>query len=502
MPDALAHNFAADNHANGRWTKHQNTAFDQGQFLPVADDEEDESDESSSVVTAGSGSGDTPTHESALGDVGDDDDEDDDMAEVTDPNPVAVIGSDVTSSTFAPESGYDDRSQAFQILPSASGLGRRSIGLNAAGMPKQLRGPRGPYKKSGKPRASRASKRSGPPRPRGPRQHGVRSLAKWHEGAPDEHVQAQPDLVFTDQSLTMPLDGPELHRTMLAIEADDTLCFKMRWHVARHLRRTYTKLRTPITQLFTSRIRTRYYHVKTGTPYNRLDFEAMRALMGFRRDQPGWADESRFKMLQVAYEQFGWDEVITDANVDDVLLEAGVPLEYFQRAPRVDRAAFDPAAFGISLAPVVSPIEFVREVQQPLQPAVGGGMSNGLFQFRPFVEQRRTKLPSASRAETETETPKLDPPPFHVDPGSSDTNVARVLLHMYEELRNLRTEVRELKEASHAEREVNESIAALREAEVLRERQLRETLLGEMSELRELVVERGRNKRKRSERAE
>lgn len=135
-------------------------------------------------------------------------------------------------------------------------------------------------------------------------------------GPSDEDVRGQSDVRYLDQSLVMVLDGPLLRQIIHRIEADGNLCFKMRWYVARHLRKTFKKSISPGVQDYSIYIRNKASQYKRyrvlaahpmskggalpplgGRPINRLDFEATRATAGFTRNQPGW-DESDFSTLR------------------------------------------------------------------------------------------------------------------------------------------------------------------------------------------------------------
>ena len=165
----------------------------------------------------------------------------------------------------------------------------------------------------------------------------------------DEEVHNQPDIIFADGSLTMSLDGPHLREIIHRIEQDRLLCFKMRWYVARHVRRQYQTDLTPSTQLYRRRVNRNHNFTRQPNraeqlislrdkPFNRLDFEATRLQENFQKDQSGWQVRSITQILQRAYEQYRWDETVTDENVDSVLvLQAGADLRIFDAAGRISR---------------------------------------------------------------------------------------------------------------------------------------------------------------------
>ncbi|KAK7753740.1 hypothetical protein SLS62_004364 [Diatrype stigma] len=143
----------------------------------------------------------------------------------------------------------------------------------------------------------------------------------------------QPDAV-APAGLTAASDDPKVRDVIQTLEGDPTLCHKMRWYVARHVRREYQAGLSPSRQTYRRRIGE---HRRTSAgrtwavglpdrPFNRLDFEATRAQVGFRRGQEGWERQTITRILQSAYERYGWCEVIAGEEVDGVLLEAGADL--------------------------------------------------------------------------------------------------------------------------------------------------------------------------------
>lgn len=181
-------------------------------------------------------------------------------------------------------------------------------------------------------------------------------------GPSDEDVRGQPDVRYLDESLVMVLDGPLLRQYIHRIEADHALCFKMRWYVARHIRKNFKKSVPPSGQDYCNSIRAKAAQVKRyrvlaahsmskdgtpptfgGRPINRLDFEATRATVGFTKNQPGWAESDFTLSLQTAYDKEGWSEFVTEADVDDVLRRAGADLDAFTNAPMIaDRSPTPP----------------------------------------------------------------------------------------------------------------------------------------------------------------
>ncbi|RYP07957.1 hypothetical protein DL764_002185 [Monosporascus ibericus] len=141
-----------------------------------------------------------------------------------------------------------------------------------------------------------------------------RQVSQRHDIAPglfsDEEVRNQPDIISADGRLTLPLDGPQLREVMHRIERDKSICFKMRW----------------AEQLISLRTK----------PFNRLDFEATRMQEHFIKNQSGWQERSITQILQRAYEQYRWADVITDENVDAILItEAGADLRLFANATKM-----------------------------------------------------------------------------------------------------------------------------------------------------------------------
>ncbi|KAH9893855.1 hypothetical protein F4778DRAFT_298425 [Xylariomycetidae sp. FL2044] len=181
---------------------------------------------------------------------------------------------------------------------------------------------------------------------RAPSQARSKSLPRQPVKQPidNEQVQEQPDVVLKNHSLTMPLDGPKLQAIIRTIEADKTMCYKMRWYVARHVRKTFREQKVFSQQLYQRRTRDGHEWLPQpehpcdklislrSKPLNRLDFEATRAHCGFRKDQPDWEKDRLTQILQTAYEQYHWSASVTNSNVDAILVEAGVDLSIFAEA--------------------------------------------------------------------------------------------------------------------------------------------------------------------------
>ncbi|KAI1499036.1 hypothetical protein F5X99DRAFT_391480 [Biscogniauxia marginata] len=282
----------------------------------------------------------------------------------------------------------------------------------------------------------------------------------------------------------MPLDGVELRLIIKRVENDPTLCFKMKWYVARHLRHNFVKLRQPCYQYYALRIRGVYYARLRETSdqaqqrqYNRLDFEAARAQVGFRKDQPGWEQEtSKVKMLQEAYEMFQWSEFITDDDVDEILKGAKAHSDAFDYATRVSRPAyysvFEPIS-GQLLGTTTR--ESDRQVDLPRDQDTKKSPQN------PEPSYRRSK-----RKQMHDDTPGVSQ--------HFDASTEQMLPRLYEELKSLREEVSELRKAAQEEIVFREKLLGLCAVDWRKERQFRETFLAEhrasqdalLAELREL----------------
>ena len=172
-------------------------------------------------------------------------------------------------------------------------------------------------------------------------------------GSTDAEVRAQPDVRYLNHTLVMSLDGPVLRQIIRWVEADDTLCFKMRWYVARYIRQHFCKTKKPYLQDYSTNIQTKVRNLGrdirdtrkrgkdvsaltySGKPLNRLSFEATRATAFFKKDQPGWENSGLTRLLQMAYEKEGWSVAVTDEDVDEVLQLADADLNAFKNAPLV-----------------------------------------------------------------------------------------------------------------------------------------------------------------------
>ncbi|KAI1638326.1 hypothetical protein F4809DRAFT_639627 [Biscogniauxia mediterranea] len=319
------------------------------------------------------------------------------------------------------------------------------------------------------------------PRPSGEHKKGSRKLAKWRIGHPDSVVRSQPDVVFEDESLAMPLDGDELRHIINRIEKDQTLCFKMRWYVARHLRQTFVKLHQPCYQPYAVRVRGSYYSMMRETgpqtqlkPYNRLDFEATRAHAGFEKDQPGWEQETtRIRMLQEAYAMFQWSKFVTDKDVDDVLIGAKVSPDIFYDAPRVDKATYYYNLPGTAQNRATDTVPRKSSHQVGTQP--GHQADQFLQNTEPSYRRSKRKRVYDDGLET-----------GHVAGGSAEQTLPR----LFEELKSLREEVRELRQVAQEEKVFREKLLSLCAMDWGKERQFKETILASqdalLAELREL----------------
>lgn len=158
-------------------------------------------------------------------------------------------------------------------------------------------------------------------------------------------LQTTRDVVFTDQSLLMPGDHPQLIELFDNLEDDEDLCFKMKWYVARYAREKFDPTKSKSTQNWHSKILSSQSHIYDSDgnlatlkkkPFRRLDFEVERVSRQFRRDQEGFEQVRILQILQKAYEQYKWDAVINDRNVNKILRQAGQDLQLFVNAERMD----------------------------------------------------------------------------------------------------------------------------------------------------------------------
>ncbi|KAI0018564.1 hypothetical protein F4780DRAFT_750799 [Xylariomycetidae sp. FL0641] len=299
----------------------------------------------------------------------------------------------------------------------------------------------------------------------------------WAGERPDEEVRSQPDVVFKDGRLRMPLDGPELLKIMERLENDETLCFKMRWYVAKHLRREYTQSLQPSRQPYAGRIRTKYYTHSQWVnghprPYNRLDFEAVRTHWIFRKDQSQWELKGKYKILQSAYETFNWNPVITDDDVDDILRVAGASLADFDKAPRVERQPHASSS-------LTSPVPFVITHPEPsLHQNTGIPPAGTPTAGTPKIGTPKTRTPpTADQSIGHRSLVPRQPKPIRPEP-----------MGLQGEIKRLRTEIVELREAAQAERELHETSLIQRDIELKEERKFRATLLAEFRASQELIL--------------
>ncbi len=118
-----------------------------------------------------------------------------------------------------------------------------------------------------------------------------------------------------DGKLIIPSDGPQLRDIINMIEEDSMMCYKMRWYVARHVRQEFQEDVSLSRQRYKRRIDEGHQFRMTPKgrdklialrkkPFNRLDFEVMRAQVSFYKDQPGWKRRGITQILQAAYTKF------------------------------------------------------------------------------------------------------------------------------------------------------------------------------------------------------
>ena len=315
----------------------------------------------------------------------------------------------------------------------------------------------------------------------------------------DEEVRSQPDIIFEDGTLTMPLDGPHLRDVIRRIEKDRSLCFKMRWYIARHVRHHYTTELKPSTQHYRRRVYRNHnfsrQHDKSeqlvslrDKPFNRLDFEATRIQEHFTRNQPGFQIRTITQVLQRAYDQYGWDEAVTDEDVDDVLLlHADSDLRHWANARRMTSPYQEVPAGPIVQQPpkiiaaeptLVTPSPSMYGAASPLHHQ----QAESSFHYSMLLQTPASSStnafppqPSSSSLRRETEHPASHEPSAR------------------EEVALLRAEIRELKAEVEAGRQFRESF-------VEEQRASQEALMAEMHSMLE-AAEHGR-KRKRERRSD
>ncbi|XXG99481.1 glucose-6-phosphate isomerase [Hypoxylon texense] len=186
--------------------------------------------------------------------------------------------------------------------------------------------------------------------------------------------------------LTLPSDNPELKHIINAI--DKRHCRKYRWYVARHLRRTHDPALILSRQLYYTRIIKGHEFRKADAdagegrdgdgsggykawtlvrlrrrPFPRIDYEATRAHLEIREtfNPAVWQTEKKrmtpdrlLMILREAPRQYGWDEVVTDATVDNVLSQSGIlDLAAFEIAQGI--AASSSASASASARPSLLP---------------------------------------------------------------------------------------------------------------------------------------------------
>lgn len=308
---------------------------------------------------------------------------------------------------------------------------------------------------------------------------------KWYL---DEEVRDQPDIIFADGTLTMPLDGPQLREVLHKIEQDRLLCFKMRWYVARHVRRQYQADLMPSVQLYRRRVnRKQRFARKTGIvehpmslrdkPFNRLDFEATRLQENFFRNQPGWHERSITRILQTAYEQYRWEETVTEENVDQVLvMQAGADLRAFAAAGRMSRA-YHGSPLNKPSQDVLRAIEAEARINASSSSVVRGAATT----------PGQSKLPAEPVAQRTPQGPPSSTPLLQ-DAGAGTVTAAAA--PKTDEISQLRAEISELKAEVEKGRKFRESYAE-------EQRASQEALMAEMRMMLE-AAECGRNqKRKR-----
>ncbi len=315
-------------------------------------------------------------------------------------------------------------------------------------------------------------------------------------GYSDEEIRSQPDIIFADGTLAMPMDGPQLREIIHRIERDRSLCFKMRWYVARHIRQQYQADLKPSTQHYRRRVYRNHNFTKLPNkseqlvslrdkPFNRLDFEAARLQEHFYKDQPGWQIRSISQILQRAYEQYRWNETITDETVDRILVQqADADLRIYANARRLNSPHYD----TLSAMPNGGPSRIV-EVESPYEASssslVGGGADLAQYKLVDSSTQQASQVPSVclQKAGIDTVRHLSTEPSGETEPSPYKSGSSR------NEIEMLRAEICELR----AEVEMGKQF---RETFMEEQRVSQEALMAEMRMMLE-AAECGR-KRKRS----
>ncbi|RYO78678.1 hypothetical protein DL766_004879 [Monosporascus sp. MC13-8B] len=298
-----------------------------------------------------------------------------------------------------------------------------------------------------------------------------RQVSQRHDIAPglfsDEEVRNQPDIISADGRLTLPLDGPQLREVMHRIERDRSICFKMRWYVARHVRQQFQESLPLSNQYYRRRVYRNHNFTRGPTraeqlislrakPFNRLDFEATRMQEHFIKNQSGWQERSITQILQRAYEQYRWADVITDGNVDAILItEAGADLRLFANATKMgfpSNAVSSVAHKGSSRASVSE-----KSSGGLLIPSVAG---SGQYTSEEITQQIRQDTTKEQPGRQRVGTEGIEIPPQGAT-GNDD------------EIAKLRAEIRELKAEVERGR-------VFREKFVEEQRATQEALMAEM----------------------
>ncbi|KAK6068738.1 hypothetical protein SCUP234_11001 [Seiridium cupressi] len=124
----------------------------------------------------------------------------------------------------------------------------------------------------------------------------------------------QVDVVFDDQTIRMPRDHPEFVRVLENLHYDEDICFKMRcMPYEAKIRNDHTSAPKYDDQHSS---RDTLIRLKN-KPFNRLDFEATRVSHNFIRDEPNWEKTRLTQVLQMAYEEHGWDQAGADLSLFD-----------------------------------------------------------------------------------------------------------------------------------------------------------------------------------------
>lgn len=153
------------------------------------------------------------------------------------------------------------------------------------------------------------------------------------------------DVVFGDETLSMPGDDPELVRLLRQVEEENTICFRGRWYIARCIRKIYDPNTKPWDQAYFRELWDHecaphgYLAKLQEKPFHRFEFEAARIWCRCRRGQPNWEYGTYNLIIRMAYEQYGWTDIISDGDVDAIIADINASSD----GDPIDPRAFDVA---------------------------------------------------------------------------------------------------------------------------------------------------------------